>query len=61
METKVLKIRMQLISDVVFGNGESVPGGEDISVLRDKYGFPYYKGGTISHGQRKTRVKSREK
>ncbi len=47
METKVLKIRMQLISDVVFGNGESVPGGEDISVLRDKYGFPYYKGGTF--------------
>lgn len=42
-----MKIRMQLISDVVFGSGESVPGGEDISVLSDAYGFPYYKGGTF--------------
>ena len=42
-----LKIRMQLISDVIFGNGESVPGGEDISVLCDENGFPYYKGGTF--------------
>lgn len=47
MEIKILKIRMQLISDVVFGNGESVPGGEDISILRDENGFPYYKGGTF--------------
>ena len=42
-----MKIRMQLLSDVVFGSGESVPGGEDISVLRDACGFPYYKGGTF--------------
>lgn len=35
------------MSDVVFGNGESVPGGEDISVLCDENGFPYYKGGTF--------------
>lgn len=47
MGIKILKIRMQLISDVVFGNGESVPGGEDISILRDENGFPYYKGGTF--------------
>lgn len=47
MEIRTLKIRMQLISDVVFGNGESVPGGEDISILRDEFGFPYYKGGTF--------------
>ena len=47
MESRILKIRMQLISDVVFGNGESVPGGEDVSILRDQYGFPYYKGGTF--------------
>ena len=38
---------MQLLSDVVFGNGMSVPGGEDISVLFDDKGFPYYKGGTF--------------
>lgn len=42
-----MKIRMQLMSDVVFGNGECVPGGEDISVLSDENGFPYYKGGTF--------------
>ena len=42
-----MKIRMQLISDAIFGNGESVPGGEDISVLCDENGFPYYKGGTF--------------
>lgn len=42
-----MKIRMQLMSDVVFGNGESIPGGEDISVLNDENGFPYYKGGTF--------------
>lgn len=38
---------MELLSDVVFGNGVSVPGGEDISVLCDNYGFPYYKGSTF--------------
>ena len=42
-----LKIKMQLLSDVIFGSGVSVPGGEDISVLCDKNGFPYYKGGTF--------------
>ena len=38
---------MELLSDAIFGNGMSVPGGEDISVLRDMYGFPYYKGSTF--------------
>lgn len=42
-----MKIRMQLMSDVVFGSGESIPGGEDISILSDENGFPYYKGGTF--------------
>lgn len=42
-----MKIRMQLMSDAVFGNGESIPGGEDISILSDENGFPYYKGGTF--------------
>lgn len=42
-----MKICMELMSDVVFGNGESVSGGEDISVLSDESGFPYYKGGTF--------------
>lgn len=38
---------MELLSDAIFGNGMSVPGGEDISVLTDDYGFPYYKGSTF--------------
>lgn len=42
-----MKIKMILKSDAIFGNGYSVPGGEDISVLSDKYGFPYYKGATL--------------
>lgn len=42
-----VKIRMQLLSDAIFGNGMSIPGGEDISVLCDAGGFPYYKGGTF--------------
>lgn len=39
-----MKIRMELLSDAIFGNGMSIPGGEDISVLKDAQGFPYFKG-----------------
>lgn len=42
-----MKIRMKLLSDAIFGNGASIPGEEDLSVLRDERGFPYYKGGTL--------------
>ena len=42
-----MKIRMTLLSDTIFGNGVSVPGAEDISILCDEQGFPYYKGGTF--------------
>ena len=42
-----MKIKMELLSDTIFGNGMSIPGGEDISVLSDENGFPYYKGGTF--------------
>lgn len=40
-------IKMELVSDTIFGNGRSIPGEEDISVLTDEYGFPYFKGGTF--------------
>ena len=40
-------IRMRLLEDTIFGNGQSIPGEEDISVLCDADGFPYYKGGTL--------------
>lgn len=42
-----MKIKMTLLSDAVFGNGMSIPGQEDISVLVDGKGFPFYKGGTF--------------
>lgn len=42
-----MKIKMELLSDTIFGNGMSIPGAEDISVLCDEQGFPYYKGGTF--------------
>lgn len=42
-----MKIKMELVSDVIFGNGMSIPGAEDISVLCDKQGFPYYKGSAL--------------
>ncbi len=42
-----MKICMTLKSDTIFGNGESVPGAEDIAVLTDDMGFPYYKGATL--------------
>lgn len=42
-----MKVQMKLLSDVIFGNGESIPGAEDISILVDDRGFPYYKGGTF--------------
>ena len=42
-----MRIQMELLSDAIFGNGLSVPGGEDISVTRDIQGFPYYRGSTL--------------
>ena len=38
---------MILLSDTIFGNGANIPGGENISVLCDEYGFPYFKGSTF--------------
>lgn len=43
----MLQIKMKLLSDAVFGNGVSIPGGEDISILCDRYGFPMYRGSTF--------------
>lgn len=46
-ERQLIYIKMRLLSDTIFGNGMSVPGEEDISVLTDVHGFPYYKGSTF--------------
>ncbi len=42
-----LAVHMKLESDAIFGNGMSVPGGEDISVQTDVQGFPFLKGSTF--------------
>lgn len=42
-----LLIEMTLQSDAVFGNGLSIPGGEDIATQMDDQGFPYLKGNTL--------------
>lgn len=42
-----LRIKMHLESDAIFGNGASIPGGEDIGVQTDTNGFPYMKGSTL--------------
>ena len=42
-----MRIRMELVSDAIFGNGASIPGAEDIAIQCDAKGFPYYKGGTF--------------
>ena len=40
-------VKMKLMEDAIFGNGQSIPGEEDISLLRDENGFPYYKGSSF--------------
>ena len=42
-----LLMEMTLESDAVFGNGLSIPGGEDIATQMDDHGFPYLKGNTV--------------
>ena len=42
-----LKVTLRLLSDAIFGSGESVPGGEDIGVARDRDGYPILKGSSF--------------
>lgn len=42
-----MKIRLELLSDAIFGSGKSIPGAEDIAILHDSDGFPYLKGATF--------------
>lgn len=41
------KIKLKLISDTMFGSGESLPGVYDSDILSDKYGIPYMKAKTF--------------
>ena len=31
-----LQVRLELLSDTIFGSGHSIPGGEDIAVCQDE-------------------------
>lgn len=42
-----MKLRIELLSDTIFGSGNSVPGEEDMSVKCDENGFPYLNGSTF--------------
>ena len=42
-----MKLRMKLLSDTIFGSGNTETGGMDISLQVDSFGFPYYKGSTF--------------
>lgn len=40
-------LKVELLTETLFGSGESIPGDVDEEVLHDVYGFPYMKGKTI--------------
>jgi len=40
-------IKINLLTDAVFGSGYSVPGYIDLDVMYDDYGFPYINGKTL--------------
>lgn len=42
-----MKVRLELLSDAIFGSGMSIPGAEDIGIQTDRDGFPYFKGSTM--------------
>lgn len=42
-----MRVKIKLLSDAIFGSGQSIPGGEDIAVLHDIYGFPYISGSSV--------------
>jgi len=40
-------LKIELLTDAVFGSGNSVPGFVDADVLHDEYGFLYINGKTL--------------
>ena len=47
IERVELRVTMELLSDAIFGSGYSIPGGEDIAVVRDNEGYPYLPGTAV--------------
>ncbi len=42
-----LRVTMELLSDAIFGSGYSIPGGEDVAVVRDEAGYPFLPGTAV--------------
>lgn len=51
------KIEIQLLSETIFGSGESVSNSVDMEVLNDNYGIPYMRGKTFK-GKLRVEVES---
>ena len=47
MNRCMLTVRITLLSDTLFGSGNSIPGGEDIAACTDEKGYPWLKGTTF--------------
>ena len=47
MNRIIASIHMELLSDVIFSSGNSIPGGADITLRTDSLGHPYVPGATI--------------
>ncbi|NLU08444.1 MAG: hypothetical protein GXW91_09530 [Clostridiales bacterium] len=41
------KIKIKLLSESIFGNGESESSGVDVDILKDDIGVPYFRGKTF--------------
>ncbi|HHV26928.1 MAG TPA: hypothetical protein GXX63_07005 [Tissierellia bacterium] len=42
-----LKIEVELLTESIFGSGQSIPGDVDLEIVYDEYGFPYMKSKTF--------------
>lgn len=47
MNRVIAEVRMELLSDTIFSSGNSIPGGEDISLRTDSRGQYYLPGSTL--------------
>lgn len=47
MNRIIMDLRIELLSDAIFSSGNSVPGGEDITLRTDSQGLPYLPGATF--------------
>ncbi len=47
------KIKVELLSETIFGSGHAIPGSVDLEVVYDEYGFPFMKAKTFKGNLRK--------